>query len=140
MGKSYATNDMFKLNLQMNKKMSSAYMLSILNIWHSRLFQVNKRLISNMSRLNLIPKLSLHEFEKCACCNQSEITKISHKFVTRITVPLELIHYDLCEFDGMLTRNSKRYLITFIDDYFDFTFIFIYLKIKVMPLTCLRCL
>ena len=124
-GKGYATDDMFKLNLEINKIASSAYMLTSFNVWHARLCHVNKRLISNMSRLNLIPKLSLHDFEKCACCSQAKITKTSHKFVTRVTKPLELIHSDLCEFDGTLTRNSKTYVIIFIDDSFDYTFIYL---------------
>ena len=45
-GMRYATNDMFKLNLEINKKLSSAYMLSSFNIWHVRLCHVNKRLVS----------------------------------------------------------------------------------------------
>ncbi|KAL0545202.1 hypothetical protein IC582_020351 [Cucumis melo] len=112
---------MFKLNLEINKIVSSAYMLSSFNVWHARLFHVNKRLISNTSWLNLTPKLSLHDFEKCACCSQTKITKTSHKSVTRVTEPLELIHSDLCDFDDTLTRNSKRYVITFIDDRSDYT-------------------
>ncbi|KAL4025369.1 hypothetical protein IC575_013758 [Cucumis melo] len=124
-GKGYATDDMFKLNLEINKIASSAYMLTSFNVWHARLCHVNKRLISNMSRLNLIPKLSLHDFEKCACCSRTKITKTSHKFVTRVTEPLELIHFDLCEFDDTLTRNSKRYVVTFIDDCSDYTFIYL---------------
>ena len=67
----------------------------------------------------------MHEFEKCACCNQAKITKTSHKSVTRVTQPLELINFDSCEFDGTLTRNSQRYVITFIDDCFDYTFIYL---------------
>ena len=45
-------------------------MLSSFNFLHTRFFHVNKRLIGNMSRLNLIPKLSMHEFEKYAYCSQ----------------------------------------------------------------------
>ncbi|KAL0556336.1 hypothetical protein IC582_004849 [Cucumis melo] len=112
-GKGYATDGMFKLNLEINKIASSAYMLASFNVWHARLCHVNKKLISNMSRLNLIPKLSLHDFEKCACCNQAKITKTSHKSVTRVTEPLELIHSDLCEFDGTLTRNCSDYTFIF---------------------------
>ena len=63
-----------------------------------------------MSRLNLIPKLFLHEFEKFACCSQVKITKTSYKFVTRVTEPLEVIHSDLCEFDGMLLGTVKGIL------------------------------
>ena len=108
MGKGrYATGDIFELNLEMNKKMSFAYMLSTFNIWHTILCRVNKRLISNMSRLNFIPKLSLHKFEKCACCSQAKITKTLNKSITKVIEPLELIHYGLCDFDGMLTKNMN---------------------------------
>ena len=30
---------------------------------------------------------------------------------------LELIYFDLCEFEGILTRGGNRYIITFIDDF-----------------------
>ena len=99
-------------------------MLSSFNVWHAKLCHVNKRLISNMSRLNLIPKLSMHEFEKCACCSQAKVTKTLHKSVARVTEPLELIHFDLCEFDGTLTTNSKKYVIN-IDDCSDYIFIYL---------------
>ena len=75
-----------------------------------------------MSRLNMNHKLSLHEFEKCACCSQVEITK---KSITMVTEPLELIHFDLCEIDSMLIRNNKMYFGTFIDDFSDFIFIYL---------------
>ena len=63
-GKGYATDGMFKLNVEINKTSSSAYMLSSFNIWHARLCHVNKRIIKNMSSLELISKLSLNDFEK----------------------------------------------------------------------------
>ena len=78
-----------------------------------------------MSRLNLIPKLTLHDLEKCACCSSTKKTKTSHKSVARVTKRLELIHYDLCEFDDTLTRNTKRYVITFIDDCSNYNFIYL---------------
>ena len=111
--------------MEINKKLSFAYMLSTFNVWNARLCHVNKRLISNMSRLNLIPKLSLHDFEKCTRCSQVKITKISHKSVTRVTEPLDLVHSSLCEFDDTLPRNGKRYVITFIDDSSNYTFIYL---------------
>jgi hypothetical protein len=36
--------------------------------------------------------------------------------VVRDLVPLELIHSDVCEMNGELTKGGKRYFITFIDD------------------------
>jgi len=93
-GKGYATDGMFKLNI-MNKISSSAYMLCDFNIWHARLCHVNKRIISYMSGLGLIPKLSSDDFKKCQFCSQAKITKDSHKSVTRESEPFDLIHSDM---------------------------------------------
>ena len=45
MWKGYAMNDTFKMNLDINKNLFSAYMLSSFNIWHVGRYFVNKRLI-----------------------------------------------------------------------------------------------
>ncbi|KAK2429298.1 putative mitochondrial protein [Trifolium repens] len=125
-GKGYATDGMFKLCIDMNKiSTSSAYMLCDFNIWHARLCHVNKRIISKLSSLGIIPKMSLNDFENCEFCSQAKITKDSHKSVTRESEPLDLIHSDICELDGNLTRNGKRYFITFIDDCSDYTYVYL---------------
>ena len=115
---------MFKLNLEINKFKSSVYILCSF-IWHARLRHVNKRLISNISRLEMVTKLSMNKFEKCEFCSHAKITKTSHKSILKEFEPLDLIHFDLCEFDGITTRGSKIYFITFIDDCFEFTFIYL---------------
>ena len=61
-GKGYATDGMFKLNVDAKKIVSSTYMLCLFSIWHARLCHVNKRLRKNMSNLDMIPKLSLNDF------------------------------------------------------------------------------
>lgn len=38
---------------------------------------------------------------------------------------LDLVHFDLCEFNGMLTRGGNRYFITFIDDCSRFTHVYL---------------
>ena len=124
-GKGYATEGMFKLNVDINKIISSAYMCCSFNGWHARLCHVNKRLVKNMSSLGYIPELSLNDFEKCEFCSQAKITKIPHKSVTRESEPLDLIHSDICEYEGILTRNGKRYFITFIDDSSNYSFVYL---------------
>ncbi|CAJ2638290.1 unnamed protein product [Trifolium pratense] len=126
-GKGYATDGMFKLNvdLNLNKISTSVYSLCDFNVWHSRLCHVNIRSISKLSHLGLIPKLNFDNVEKCQFCSQAKITKSSHKSVIRQSEPMELIHSDICELDGTLTRNNKRYFITFIDDCSDYTFVYL---------------
>ena len=124
-GKSYACDGIFKLNIENNKAFtSSVYMLSSINFWHARLCHINSRYIGIMSSLGLIPRLS-KDFEKCETCNQAKITKKPHKSVVRNTELLELIHSDLCEFEGILARGRNRYIITFIDDFSKYTTVYL---------------
>ena len=88
-GKGYACEGVFKLNVESNKVTSSAYMLCDFNIWHSRLCHVNKRIIHNMITLDLIPKMSQTDFDKCEFCSQAKITKKPHKSVDRFSEPLD---------------------------------------------------
>ena len=55
----------------------------------------------------------------------SENYQTPHKSVFRESKPLDLIHSDICELDGTLTRNGKRYFITFIDDCSNYTFVYL---------------
>ena len=77
-----------------------------------------------MNSLGLISRLS-KDFEKCETCSQAKITKRAHKNVVRNTKLLELIHSDLCEFEGILTRGGNRYIITFIDDFSKYTTVYL---------------
>ena len=38
---------------------------------------------------------------------------------------LDLVHYDMCELNGMLTRGENWYFIIFIDDFSKFTHIYL---------------
>jgi hypothetical protein len=52
---------------------------------------------------------------------QSKQHRKPHKAVeARNLAPLDLIHSDLCEMNGILTKGGKRYFITLIDDLLDF--------------------
>ena len=37
----------------------------------------------------------------------------------------DIIHSDLCEFEGILTRGGNRYIISFIDDFSEHTTIYL---------------
>jgi transposase InsO family protein len=43
----------------------------------------------------------------------------------RNLAPLELIHSDLCEMNGMLTKGEKRYFMTLIDDATRFCYVYL---------------
>ena len=118
-GKGYACDRMFKLNVENNKApTSSIYMLSSIDFWHACLCHINSRYVGTMSILGLIPRLS-KDFEKCETCSQAKITKRPHKSVVRNTKLLKLIHSDLCEFDGiklMKEIDTLSHLLIFFQD------------------------
>ena len=69
MGKDYACDRMFKLNVENNKaQTSSVYILSSINFWHAYLCHINSRYVGIMSSLGLIPSLST-DFEICETCS-----------------------------------------------------------------------
>jgi transposase InsO family protein len=62
---------------------------------------------------------------KCEVCIEAKMTKKPFSRVERNSQLLELVHFDICEINGMLTRGRKRYFITFIDDYSRFTYVYL---------------
>ena len=62
---------------------------------------------------------------ECETCSQAKITKKPHKSVVRNTELLELIHFNLCVFEGILAHGGNRYITTFIDDFSKYTTIYL---------------
>ena len=100
------------------------------NIWHSRLCHINFGFMTRLAGMNLIPKFNLVKGSKCHVCVQSKQPRMPHKTVAaRNLAPLELIHSDLCEMNGELTKGGKRYFMTLIDDCTRFYYVYL-LKTK----------
>jgi transposase InsO family protein len=51
--------------------------------------------------------------------------------------PLELIHSDICEMNGVLTKGVQRYFMTMIDDASRYCYVYL-LKIKDETLNCFK--
>ena len=61
--------------------------------------------------------------KKCEICIQAKMTEKSFPKLDRNSIMLELVHVDICELNGVLIREGKRYFITFIDDFSRFTYV-----------------
>jgi hypothetical protein len=86
-------------------------------VWHSRLCHINFDRIIRLSKLNLILKIPVVRRSKCHACVQAKQPHKHFKSVEEKSLsPLDLIHSDLCEMNGILTRAAKKYFISFIDD------------------------
>ena len=81
------------------------------NIWYSRLCHVNFGCMMRLTNLSLIPKFTFVKNSKCHVCVESKQTRKPHKAAeARSLAPLELIHSDLCEMNGVLTKCGKSVL------------------------------
>jgi transposase InsO family protein len=69
---------------------------------------------------------------------QSKQPQKPHKAVEdRHLAPLELIHSDICEMNGVLTEGGQRYFMTMIDDASKYCYIYL-LKTKDEDLNCFK--
>jgi hypothetical protein len=73
---------------------------------------------------------------KCQSCVQSKQHRKSNKAIEeRHLAPLELIHSNICEMNGVLTEGGQRYFMTMIDDASRYCYVYL-LKTKDEALNC----
>jgi hypothetical protein len=66
-----------------------------------------------LANMSLIPKFTNVKGSKCQVCVQAKQPRKSHKTAeARDLATLELIHSDLCEMNGELTKGGKKYFMT----------------------------
>ena len=58
-------------------------------------------------------------------CNQSNLGKPHKVAKERHLPPLELIHFDLCEINGVFTKGGKKYFMMLIDDATRFCYVYL---------------
>jgi hypothetical protein len=94
--------------------------------------------MSQSFSLNLISELFVVKCSKCQSCVQSNQPRKAHKAAEeRHLAPLELVHFDICEMNGVLTEGGKRYFITVIDDASTYCYTYL-LKTKDDALNCFK--
>jgi len=97
-------------------------------VWHKRLGHANWRLISKLSKLQLVkglPDIDYHSDALCGACQKGKIVKTSFKTkdIVSTSRPLELLHIDLF---GPVTTESlygSKYGVVIVDDYNRWTWV-----------------
>src|SRR5438128_4301818 len=118
-GKGYECRGLFRLSVSdvCNKVVNHVCTNSESNVWHSRLCHINFGCMTRLANMSLIPKFTTVKGSKYQVCVQAKQPRKSHTTAeARNLAPLELIHSDLCEMNGVLTKGGKRYFMTLIDD------------------------
>jgi hypothetical protein len=127
-GKGYESGGLFRLSLleDCNNVVNNAMNIDESDVWHSRLCHINFGCMARLENLSLISKFTLVKGSKCHVCVESKQPRKPHKVAeVRNLAPLELIHSDLCEMNGELTKGGKRYFMTLIDDCTRFCYIYL---------------
>ena len=123
-GKGYVIDVMYKLSSINKEVFGCAYIVDSSYLWHARLGHLNFKYLKFMLKHGMISYKHDDE-KKCEICIQAKMTKKPFSKSERNSIMLELVHSDVCELNGVLTRGGKRYFITFIDDFSRFTYVYL---------------
>ncbi|KAH9670831.1 hypothetical protein KPL70_017127 [Citrus sinensis] len=95
-------------------------------LWHLRLGHINQNRIQRMIKDGLLGPLENESLPLCESCLEGKMTKrpFSAKGV-RATVPLELVHTDVCGPINVQARGGYEYFITFTDDYSRYGYVYL---------------
>ena len=97
---------------------------SSINLWHSHLTHVNFRSLKLMAKNGYITYEN-DDHDKCEISIQAKMTKLPFPKSERNTEILQIIHSNICELNGNLTRGGNRYFATFTDDYSRYTYVYL---------------
>ena len=91
-------------------------------MWHRRLRHANWRLISKLSKLQLVkglPNIDYHSDALCGACQKGKIVKSSFKTkdIVSTSRPLELLHIDLFGPVNIASLYGNKYGLVIVDDY-----------------------
>jgi transposase InsO family protein len=93
-------------------------------LWHYRLCHINYQTLKKMSDRKLINKISNSHF--CDPCVRGKLCKLPHR--TQIDYaphPLQLVHTDVAGPMQTISYDSKRYILTFIDQFTSFVVVYL---------------
>ncbi|KAK2436266.1 bromodomain-containing protein [Trifolium repens] len=129
--KSNRKGNVYKVNFSDLKEQQVLCLLTLSDekwVWHKRLGHANWRLISKLSKDNLVrglPKIKYHSDSLCGSCQKGKIVKSSfkNKNIVSSTRPLELLHIDLFGPVSTASINGKKYGLVIVDDYSRWTWV-----------------
>lgn len=92
-----------------------------IDLWHRRLAHINFQSLYHMTHRNLVNGVPSIPYLKrpCSNCVMGKLHRESFPKLrtTFTTLPLQLIHSDLCGPLSTPTRHNCKYILTFIDDF-----------------------
>ncbi|KAL8091512.1 hypothetical protein AgCh_033945 [Apium graveolens] len=95
-------------------------------LWHLRLGHINLRRIQRLVVDGPLSSLAVEPFPVCESCLEGKMTNRPFKAKgNRAKQLLELVHSDLCGPMNIQARGGYEYLVTFIDDYSRYGYVYL---------------
>ena len=95
-------------------------------IWHLRLCHINQNMIQRMIKDGFLGPLENESLSLCEFCLEGKMTKRSFSTKgVRATIPLKLVHTDVCGPINVQARGGYEYFITFTDDYSRYNYVYL---------------
>jgi hypothetical protein len=85
--------------------------------WHVRLRHIGQDKMIRLAREGLLGPLAKVNLPTCEHCLAGKSTRKPFGKGIKVTVPLELIHSDVCGPMNVRAKHGAFYFITFIDDF-----------------------
>lgn len=86
-------------------------------LWHTRLGHIGQDRMNRLAKEGLLNQLTKVKLPKCEPCLAGKATRKPFGKALRASLPLELIHSDICGSMNVKARSGTIYFLTFIDDY-----------------------
>ena len=92
-----------------------------------------------LARGNLLGQFTKIDMPTCEYCLASKTTRKPFKKRTRVEIPLQQIHFDICGPMSVRARHDTLYFITFVDDFTRYINHVYLISHKSETLDCFRC-
>ena len=107
------------------------------NVWHARLGYIEQEIMKRLAKEWLLSPVGKIELTNCEHCLAEKITKKPFGKGTKADYPLQLVHSDICSPMLAKTRHGAYYFTTFMDDYTQFGYIYLFSH-KLEALYCFK--
>ena len=117
-----------KIARKSRESVSAAHNQNKKRLWHRRLGHLNEQSMKRLVDKDLVNQLDYdmsEEFGVCEACIGGKQCKNGFKSSQTVTsVPLELVHSDVCGKMGQKSLGGAEYFLTFVDDYTHYTWVY----------------
>uniref|UniRef100_A0A1Y1L115 Retrovirus-related Pol polyprotein from transposon TNT 1-94 n=1 Tax=Photinus pyralis TaxID=7054 RepID=A0A1Y1L115_PHOPY len=98
-------------------------------LWHKRFAHLNYNALGKLIKQKMVngidDKVKICQVDFCEPCVEGKITRLPYGTRTKSQRLLQVVHTDICGPISPITHDGHKYFITFIDDYSNFTVVYL---------------